>query len=154
MNRYFKNCIIVTFLFLITINSTSKSQIIIKAVGDIMPGSVTPKEILPPQNGSEFIQSIGKYLKDADIVFGNLEGTIINDELEPDKCSEGSRKRATCYEFGIPEYLALTLKELGFNVLNQDNNHSEDYGIKGYEFTQKKLTELGIKFMPKRGYAE
>ncbi len=35
-----------------------------------------------------------------------------------------------------------------------DNNHSEDYGADGYLFTQQKLTELGIKFAPKTGFAE
>ena len=119
-----------------------------------MPGSVTPKEILPPLKGKEFVESAGKLLNDADIVFGNLEGAFINDEMEPQKCSERSRKAATCYEFGIPEYLAHPLKVLGFNVLNQDNNHSEDYGYEGYKFTQEKLSALGIKFMPKQGFAE
>ena len=93
-------------------------------------------------------------LKDADIVFGNLEGALIQEEMKPQKCSERSRNAATCYEFGMPEYLAPVLKELGFNVLNQDNNHSEDYGLEGYTFTQKKLEELGIKFMPKQSYEE
>ncbi len=119
-----------------------------------MLGSVTPKEVLPPDDGKVFVKSLDGLLKDAGIVFGNLEGAFITDEFEPEKCSERSRKAKTCYEFGMPENLAPVLKELGFNVLNQDNNHSEDYGYKGYEFTQKLLTELGIKYMPKRGYAE
>jgi poly-gamma-glutamate capsule biosynthesis protein CapA/YwtB (metallophosphatase superfamily) len=38
--------------------------------------------------------------------------------------------------------------------MNQDNNHSEDYGYEGYLFTQEKLEELNIKFMPKKGLAE
>ncbi|GBD86226.1 capsule biosynthesis protein CapA [bacterium BMS3Abin03] len=38
--------------------------------------------------------------------------------------------------------------------MNQDNNHSEDYGYEGYKFTQEKLSALGIKFMPKQGFAE
>jgi len=146
--------IFVSITLIIASYSNISAQIKIKAVGDIMPGSVTPKKILPPQNGKEFVESIGKYLKDADIIFGNLEGAFIHDDLKPDKCSERSRKRATCYEFGIPEYLASSLQELGFNVLNQDNNHSEDYGIEGYEFTQNKLTEVGIRFIPKMGVTE
>ncbi len=129
-------------------------QIKIKAVGDVMLGSVTPKEILPADSGKEFINSIGNLLMNADIVFGNLEGAIINDEMEPQKCSDRSRDAGTCYEFGMPEYLAPVLKELGFNVLNQDNNHSEDYGEEGYRFTQRALRELGIKFMPKQGYVD
>ena len=141
-------------LILILFNIDSNAQIKIKAVGDIMLGSVTPKEILPPQNGNEFVQPAAILLAAADIVFGNLEGSFITDEMEPKKCKEASRKRETCYEFGMPDYLALSLKELGFNVMNQDNNHSEDYGDEGYFFTQEKLKELDIMFMPKKGLAE
>ena len=54
----------------------------------------------------------------------------------------------------MPDYLAPTLFELGFNILNQDNNHSEDYGYEGYLFTQEKLKQLGIKCIPKKGLAE
>ena len=146
---------IITYIFLLVqIPSPKNGQIKIKAVGDVMLGSVTPKEILPPDSGKEFVNSIGNLLSNADIVFGNLEGAIINDEMEPQKCSDRSRDAGTCYEFGMPEYLAPVLKELGFNVLNQDNNHSEDFGEEGYRFTQQTLRELGIKFMPKQGYAD
>ena len=37
-------------------NLDTNAQIKIKAVGDIMLGSVTPKEILPSENGNEFVQ--------------------------------------------------------------------------------------------------
>jgi hypothetical protein len=147
------NIIIYIFL-LVQIPSSVNGQIKIKAVGDVMLGSVTPKEILPPDSGKEFVNSIGNLLSNADIVFGNLEGAIINDEMEPQKCSDRSRDAGTCYEFGMPEYLAPVLKELGFNVLNQDNNHSEDYGEEGYRFTQQTLRGLEIKFMPKQGFAD
>jgi hypothetical protein len=49
--------LIIVLLFL---NPASFSQIRIKAVGDIMLGSVTPKTILPPDDGNEFVSSIGK----------------------------------------------------------------------------------------------
>jgi hypothetical protein len=139
---------------LFLIGTELSAQIKIKAVGDVMLGSVTPKEILPPKKGLEFVESVGDMLMNADIVFGNLEGAFFKEDMEPDKCSERSRKAATCYEFGMPEYLAPTLRELGFTVLNQDNNHSADYGEDGYLFTQKVLQELGIKFMAKQSIAE
>jgi len=144
----------VLLCILIPFESDLSAQIKIKAVGDIMLGSVTPKEILPPNNGLEFVESAGNMLMDADIIFGNLEGAFIVEGMEPEKCSERSRRAATCYEFGMPETLAPSLKELGFNVLNQDNNHSEDYGEEGYLLTQQVLQELEIKFLPKKGYAE
>jgi hypothetical protein len=152
-----KNLFIIFLTIILTLrffNIDTNAQIKIKAVGDIMLGSVTPKEILPPENGNEFVQSAAKLLDGADIIFGNLEGSFITDEMEPEKCSEASRKRATCYEFGMPDYLAVSLKELGFNVMNQDNNHSEDYGYEGYLFTQEKLNEIDIKFISKKGLVE
>lgn len=118
-----------------------------------MLGSVTPKKVLPPKNGNEFIESISKYLKDTDIVFGNLEGAIITDSLEPVKCKEKSREAKTCYEFGMPEKLSSVLPEIGFNVMNMDNNHSEDYGSEGYEFTKRKLESSGITAVGKREYS-
>ena len=82
-----------------------------------------------------------------------MEGSLITDNLIPQKCKEESRKAGRCYEFGMPEILAGSLQKLGFNVLNMDNNHSEDYGLEGYAFTQQKLSEMGIKFAPKQGFA-
>lgn len=146
--------IIYLIIVLLFLSPTIFSQIRIKAVGDVMLGSVTPKTILPPDDGNEFVSSIGKYLTEADIVFGNLEGAIINDSMQPVKCSDKSRKAGRCYEFGMPEVLSSSLKGMGFNVLSMDNNHSEDYGADGYLFTQQKLSELGIKFAPKTGFAE
>jgi hypothetical protein len=149
-----KVSLIYFFIVLLFLNQTGFSQIRIKAVGDIMLGSVTPRTILPPDGGNEFVRSIGNYLTKADIVFGNLEGAIIKDGMQPVKCSEKSRKAGRCYEFGMPEVLSASLKGMGFNVLSMDNNHSEDYGADGYLFTQQKLNELGIKFAPKTGFAE
>ncbi|MEE9448518.1 MAG: CapA family protein [Ignavibacteriaceae bacterium] len=146
--------LIYLIIVLFFINPISFSQIRIKAVGDIMLGSVTPRTILPPDDGNEFVSSIGGYLTEADIVFGNLEGAIIEEGMQPVKCSEKSRKAKRCYEFGIPEILSASLKGMGFNVLSIDNNHTEDYGADGYLFTQQKLNELGIKFAPKTGFAE
>jgi hypothetical protein len=143
---------VICFLFLY--GSDLSAQIKIKAVGDVMLGSVSPKEILPPRKGLEFVESVEDMLRDADIVFGNLEGAFFTEEMEPDKCSERSRKAATCYEFGMPEYLAQPLKDIGFNVLNQDNNHSADYGEDGYLLTQQVLQELGIKYLAKQSIAE
>lgn len=132
---------------------TITAQIKIKAVGDIMPGSVTPKKILPSGNGNFFADSIGRFLEDADIVFGNLEGTFILDGMKAEKCSEESRAKGICYEFGIPSSIAPVLKNMGFTVLSLDNNHSEDYGEAGYNHTISLLGKLGIHPAKKRSFA-
>lgn len=115
-----------------------------------MLGSVTPKTVLPADSGRIFVKEISNYLKDADIVFGNLEGTFILDNFKPKKCSEPARTMERCFEFGMPDYLSPIISKLHFNVLNLDNNHSNDYGWKGYNFTQNKLTELNIYFAAKK----
>jgi len=115
-----------------------------------MLGSITPKIILPADSGKTFVNSISKYLTDADIMFGNLEGTFILDHFQPTKCSEPARTMGRCFEFGMPAYLSPILKQLNFNVLNLDNNHSNDYGFKGYNFTQQKLSELNINYVGKK----
>ncbi len=148
--KYFLSKLHKLFFLVFLISSYSYSQISIKAVGDIMLGSVTPKVVLPSDSGRVFVKNISEKLKDVDIVFGNLEGTFILDRFEPKKCSEPSRTLERCFEFGMPDYLSLVLKKLNFNVLNLDNNHSNDYGWKGYNFTQNKLKELKINFAAKK----
>lgn len=146
--------IVITLLAVTVIPTKNiRSQIRIKAVGDVMLGSVTPKRILPPDNGFEFAESVSGYLKNADIVFGNLEGSFITDSLLPVKCKEKSRKAGTCYEFGMPEDLATVLPDIGFTVMSLDNNHSEDYGHDGYELTRNLLFNYGIKPAGKKEYS-
>lgn len=131
-----------------------EAQVKIKATGDIMLGSVTPKRIIPADSGKAFIDAVAPLMKNADIIIGNLEGTFIKNNMKPQKCSKESREKNTCYEFGMPHYLAPSLKEMGFNVLGLDNNHSEDYGQAAYNFTIDLLSDLGISVIPKRGYKE
>jgi len=151
--KFIKKTMLFTSLLILILPVNCYSQITVKAVGDIMLGSLTPKEIIPPDSGREFVESISENLKNANIVFGNLEGAFIQEGMQPQKCSDKSRDAGRCYEFGMPEKLSPALKELGFTVLNLDNNHSEDYSLEGYEFTQQKLNELGISFAPKQSIA-
>jgi hypothetical protein len=150
------NRTILNYLFVVfpLIYSTIEAQVKIKAAGDIMLGSVTPKRIIPPDSGRTFINSVAPLTKNAHIIIGNLEGTFIKNGMKPQKCSEQSRSKNTCYEFGMPHYLAPSLKEMGFNVLGLDNNHSEDYGTSAYKFTIDLLTDLGISAIPKKGFKE
>ncbi|MCX8028997.1 MAG: CapA family protein [Brevinematales bacterium] len=124
--------------------------IIVKAVGDTMLGSVTPKTILPPRQGEEFVESIGDYLKGADIVLANLEGAFIKDGFRPSKCGG---KKNSCYEFGMPTYLTNAFKKLGFNVVSFNNNHVMDYGRDGYNYTLHLIEKLGMKYADMENYA-
>ena len=60
---------------LFLIGTELSAQIKIKAVGDVMLGSVTPKEILPPKKGLEFAD-IGYVL-----VSGSIAMAATGDEL-------------------------------------------------------------------------
>lgn len=136
MKKFFS----VILIFLVSYIVYAGDVIVIKAVGDTMLGSITPKTILPPRGGEEFVESIGKYLKDADIVMCNLEGVFIKDGFRPAKCGG----KGHCYEFGMPIYLTNAFKKLGFNVVSMNNNHVMDYGVKGYEYTIEVCKNLGI----------
>lgn len=129
----------------------------IKAVGDVLLGSITPVRFIPPDSGKVFGTSIGEALKDADIIFGNFEAAFAeegNPKMRPQKCAEASRRKGVCFEFGTPPFLAPVLKKLGFTVMSVDNNHADDYGAEAAEFTKQTLRAQGITPAPKRGHAE
>ncbi len=141
------------FVFLlIVINATLpiQSQLRIKAVGDVMPGSYTPNVRIPSDSGKVMIESIGDYLKNADLRIGNFEGAFVKEGIKPNKCSESSRKKNECFEFGVPEYLAKMLPEMGFNAMTFDNNHCNDYGSSGYLNTLYVFDEIGIPIAGQR----
>ena len=145
--------LLITFLLFVS-SSCLMPQIRVKAVGDIMPGSVTPVRILPPDSGNIFVNAIGSQFTDGDIIFGNLEGAFIEEGMKPNKCSDSSRKKEVCFEFGIPPYLIKPLKKLGFNVLNNDNNHYSDYGYAGIQSTKSILRNNNIKIASPKGLVE
>jgi len=128
-------------------------QIRIKAVGDVMPGSVTPKNIVPSDSGRVFVDSLKRFFKSADITVGNFEGAFIEKGWTANKCSDTARALGHCYEFGIPTHLGKSLKSIGFNLLGNDNNHYEDYSIQGVKNTEKVITNLGIKYLGPKGTA-
>ena len=112
------------------------------AVGDIMMGSTGSRGNLPPNDGKEIFKEVGDYLKGGDIVFGNLEGPLL-DEGEPAKCKD--EKSRWCFEFKSPTRYGNYLKQAGFNALNLANNHSFDFGWEGIQSTLETLKPLGIK---------
>jgi poly-gamma-glutamate capsule biosynthesis protein CapA/YwtB (metallophosphatase superfamily) len=112
------------------------------AVGDIMMGTNYPSESYLPPKGIKLLSPIMEYLKMGDIVFGNLEGTVLNSGGEVKTCSNP----ATCYAFRQPEYFLDQLKEAGFNLLSIANNHVGDFGATGRKNTVRTLTEKGFCF--------
>lgn len=108
------------------------------AVGDIMLGTGYPtRETLPPNKGRELLADVNAILKDADVTFGNLEGSVLNAGPTIKNCSK-------CFSFRMPDYLIENLDIAGFDVVSVANNHVRDFGQPGLDNTLKVLDAHGI----------
>jgi hypothetical protein len=114
--------------------SLHSRTISIAAVGDTMLGS-TPQ--LPP-SPSTYLAAMRADLR-ADIVFGNLEGTLT--DATTAKCKPKARN---CFAFRAPPDFAADLHAAGFTVMNNANNHSYDFGPTGQADTVRALRAAGI----------
>lgn len=113
----------------------------IAAVGDIMVGTNFPnKSYLPKDSGAYLWDHTRRILQDADITFGNLEGTILDEGGEQKEC----KNPKLCYLFRSPEFLSGNFQTNGFDLLSVANNHANDFGQTGRLNTQKVLDSLGI----------
>ena len=120
-----------------------KDTLKIIGVGDMMLGTNFPsKAYLPPDSGKKLLQPVMSILKNADLTFGNLEGTVLNSGGTVKRCSDPSK----CYAFRMPEYLANHLVTSGFDVVSLANNHMGDFGTIGRKNTMKVLDKLNIKY--------
>lgn len=79
-------------------------------------------------------QGLIQHLRDADIVFANMEGTIIDYDNLPDEGVRG----------GMPKSGIADLKAMGIKVMNHANNHTMDSGVVGMFATNAMLAEAGI----------
>jgi len=147
----------VLFLFIVLITggfypkTSAGEHLTIIAVGDIMMGSTGPRGLLPPNDGQDLFKPISQNLNDGDIIFGNLEGPLL-DGGEPSKCRE--EKSRFCFEFKSPTRYGLYLKQTGFNALNIANNHTLDFGLEGLKSTLETLYAIGIKPVGGKAIAE
>jgi poly-gamma-glutamate capsule biosynthesis protein CapA/YwtB (metallophosphatase superfamily) len=112
------------------------------AVGDMMLGTNYPGPEFLPANGQNILDPLKEVLRNADITFGNLEGTVLNSGGDVKKCSDP----ATCYAFRQPEYVVDHLKDAGFDMVSIANNHMGDFGEPGRANTQRVLKAKGIKY--------
>lgn len=110
----------------------------LSATGDIIMGNAPSR--LPAAGGQGFFDSVTGALK-ADLVMGNLEEPLTVD-TGTGKCGPNSTR---CFQFRAPPEYAAHLRDAGFRVLNQANNHGYDYGPKGYQNTQKALKKYDLE---------
>jgi hypothetical protein len=106
-------------------------------VGDI---ALSTQRGLPPGGLGQALAPVGGLLRDADVTLGNLEGTLSVGGAS--KC--GGIGGGTCFAFQAPPSTAGQLRGLGFDLVNQANNHSLDYGASGRSQTIAALDRAGV----------
>src|SRR5262249_165055 len=119
-------------------------EIVVPAVGDVMLGTTFPDDTggdLPPKDGADILQEVAPLLKRGDVVFGNLEGPLVDKGISA-KCR--GKREGTCYAFRVPTRYGAHLKSAGFNVMGLANNHAMDFGAQGRESSRHVLEEQGI----------
>ena len=120
-----------------------KDSLVITGVGDIMLGTNFPEaSYLPPNRGRDMLTGVAHIFTGADIVFGNLEGVLLDSGGTQKKC----RNPKACYLFRSPSYMASRLQEAGFNLLSVANNHAGDFGPEGRARTAGLLDSLRINY--------
>jgi Bacterial capsule synthesis protein PGA_cap len=106
-------------------------------VGDM---AMSTERGLPPGGVANALAPVSSDLHDANVTLGNLEGTL--SVGGGSKC--GSIGSTDCFAFQAPPSTAFGLRDLGFDLVNQANNHSLDYGYSGRAQTVAALNAAGI----------
>ena len=118
---------------------TSAASVTITAVGDTMLGN-TPD--LPADSAAYFGAVESTLRSGAQIVFGNLEGTLTTSPTS--KCGVQKGPAQTCFAFRDPPGYASYFKRAGFTILNDANNHSFDFGAAGQAQTVQAIHAAGL----------
>ncbi|SCE73115.1 Poly-gamma-glutamate biosynthesis protein CapA/YwtB (capsule formation), metallophosphatase superfamily [Micromonospora viridifaciens] len=122
----------------------SRKTVSLAATGDVIMGNAPSR--LPANGGKGFFDDVEAALK-ADLVMGNLEEPLTED-TGTGKCGPDA---TDCYQFRAPPGYAAHLRDAGFQLLNQANNHGYDYGRQGYENTRAALEAHGLEHTGARG---
>jgi spore germination protein YaaH len=116
---------------------TKARSVTLEWVGDM---AMSMQRGLPPNGLAAALAPVSKDLHDADVTFGNLEGTLSVGGVS--KCAR--LPAAVCFAFQAPPSYAYGLRRLGFGLVNQANNHSLDYGYAGRAQTVAALDKAGV----------
>ena len=115
-------------------------KISLVAVGDIMLGTDFPENRLPPEQGPSLLSGVTSALRDADITFGNYEGTLLDGGEAAKECKNPQH----CYVFRTPTRFVPWLTAAGFDVMSLANNHARDFGDEGRQASMQALDAAGI----------
>jgi len=94
---------------------------------------------LPPDGGRALFAQVRPWLRDTDLMLGNLEGTLTTGGAS--KCA---RPSSSCFAFRVPQRYAPALRWAGFDAMSLANNHAYDYGPQGRADTVAALRAAGI----------
>ena len=104
-------------------------------VGDILPGRHVAEKM--EKKGVDYpFKKIAPYVRDADIVYGDLE-CALSDRFDPPYSG---------MEFIAPKDTVKGLRLLGLDVVSVANNHTTDFGLPSFTDTLKLLKDSGIKY--------
>jgi poly-gamma-glutamate capsule biosynthesis protein CapA/YwtB (metallophosphatase superfamily) len=115
------------------------APVTIAAVGDTMLGN-TPD--LPPDPAGYFHAVRRELNRGAQIVFGNLEGTLTT--ATTSKCASMHARAGQCFAFRDPPGYVRYLKHAGFTILSNANPHSFDFGAAGQAQTVATIHAAGL----------
>jgi hypothetical protein len=120
--------------------SAMQRTITLQWVGDM---AMSTQLGLPPGGLDRALAPIAGTLRDADLTLGNLEGTLSVGGVS--KCgTTGTATSGTCFAFQAPPSTAFALRRLGFALVNQANNHAQDFGASGHAQTLAALRRAGV----------
>lgn len=105
-------------------------------VGDIMLDRGIEQQILNQGDWRWPFLEIEPYLREADILFGNLEGPL----------SDKGVNVGSIYSFRANPLAMEGLEHAGFDVLSLANNHSFDYGRFALEDTMRRVTAADMSY--------
>ena len=121
-----------------------KRPVTLEWVGDMAMSSTLG---LPPAGVYRAVSPMGRTLRRADLTIGNLEGTLSVGGAS--KC--GGASGGTCFAFQAPPSTAFALHRLGFDLVNQANNHAQDFGATGHAQTIAALRRAKLSWTGDRG---
>jgi len=114
-----------------------KDNVSLIFVGDIMLSRDVQDKMVKENNWSWPFLKIGKWLSDADLTFGNLEGPI----------SDQGTNVGSIYSFRADPRVIEGLKYAGFDVFSVANNHMGDWASPAFEDTLNRLAKAGIDYV-------
>ena len=120
--------------------ASTPGHILIKAVGDMVPGTNFPDASRLPRNGaSSLFKEVSSHLAGADLLFGNFESTFTN---YPKTRKDTSRRMV--FAFRSPPEYAHDFRRAGFDILSIANNHSNDFFQAGFDDTARSIEAAGM----------